>query len=308
LNYRFRRLRAIGDLDRAIATLSGIHRTNIETKDYAKAQLNLSMSYYEHYQVSESRDDIDAAIRAAEETIASASKTDREYVLYLSALGSALEVRFVDFHEVRDLERSIKFHNEALKLAASSGITLAGFQCNLANALADRFFYAKEERDALVATDLYREASKEGLQRTPEYGLNAAHSWMYFAYRRRKWHEVVEAYDFAAPMQEQLQRLQAERSHKEAWLRGDQGFSVIATVALTALGRAHRAVGVLEAGRVRLLSEVLEREHPAFDRLTQLGRIDLVRRYHEAVLKFKNEVAQDIDVLLHLQSIANEGA
>lgn len=297
LAHRYRRLHAVADLDRAIAVLSALRREEVDDRAFTQARHNLAMALRDRYGVSGRTEDIDAAVLAAEEAVLSASKADNEYTLYLDFLGTALKERFEHLHTVDDLDRCITIHSEALELAASAGLPLTGFKCNLANALVDRFGLNADPRDVLGATDLYRRATREGLERSPEFGLNAAHGWMNLAYSRRKADEVVEAYECAEPMLEQLQRMQVLRSHKESWLRGSHSYSVLTAAALLELGREKQAVVVLETGRARLLSEVLERERPAFDRLAGLGREDLVSRYRRAAAQLKNEIAKE-DVTL----------
>ena len=76
--------------------------------------------------------------------------------------------------------------------------------------------------------------------------------------------------------------MQLRRAHKQAWLREAQGLYSLAAFAQARIGNWQSAVVMIEHGRARLLSEVLERDRADLERLQTLGYTDQYQQYVQA--------------------------
>jgi CHAT domain-containing protein len=103
--------------------------------------------------------------------------------------------------------------------------------------------------------------------------------WGSWALDRKAWPEAAEAFTRGQKAARRLSRIQLGRQHKESWLREASGFGAGAAFSLAKCDSLKQAVVALDESRALLLSDAIERDRTAFERLEMLGKADLVRRY-----------------------------
>jgi hypothetical protein len=115
------------------------------------------------------------------------------------------------------------------------------------------------------------------------YVFRAAAALVRLQVRLYAWQNAAIAYRTASDALEKLYAPLFSRANKESWLAETQGLPANAAYAFSRLDRPEEAVAVLEAGRARLLAEVLEQNRRDLERLTDLGHGELWERYRRVV-------------------------
>ena len=216
--------------------------------------------------------DLRAAIAAHREAVARSPAGSADHPNRLTNLGSLLTDAALVLPDEIDLDEAVEVLDEAVTATSPGSPHRAGRLNNLATALRLR-----GDDDRARAT-LRRACAPGG---RPESILAAASNWTAWAVERGAWSEVVEATGHAVTAGDTLYRTQLTRSDRSSWLRAADGLALDRADALARIGDTPGSAEAVERGRARMLSDVLDRDRAALNRLAG-RRPDLVARYNAA--------------------------
>ena len=289
---RFKRYQSPADLDRAIDQFRMVARTSPAGSVIRAAATNsLGNALFLRFDLLGQDDDMAAAISAHEEAVRNARENSIDRAMYRANLGVSLMHRGEQSGSAKDFDAAV--HEQELAAAEVPQTSQEHIRVlsGLADSLAARAVSTGSSADAERAGQVYRLATRAGLERLPEQAIGSAGNWGTWAVARESLAEAAEALGYGLQALEQLFRAQVTRRHKETWLRDAQGIAVLAASCRARTGDAAGAVAALERGRALLLSEALRLDRQEVERLTATGRADLRERYETAVSRW-NQLAR----------------
>jgi tetratricopeptide (TPR) repeat protein len=255
---RFRRRRAVGDLDRAIDLFAATARVSASRIERASALNSQANALSLRFDDSRSPADITTSISLREEAVDTIPEGSIEQAMYRANLGVDLLKRYELTADVDDLRRAVDSQRHASD-AAGSWSDQPRFLAGLADSLAREAERTGNLDDVAHARETYRRAVDLARISLPEQALGAAMRWGEWESRRHAWREAVEAYGVGMTALRALVADQDLRGDKESWLIDAQGLPAAAGLAGVRAGRPHLSVTLLEDGRAMLLAEALAR-------------------------------------------------
>ena len=228
---------------------------------------SLAVGLHLRYRVSRKREDLDRTIQYWEQTISSRSAFDQDRATFRSNLGRVLVERYEESGDVGDLERGVQLCEDAVAIEPANPLQRPSQLHRLADALRVRFAHTGAQADFARARGMYERACTEGVEVHPQASLTSSNAWLEWAFERGAWDEVIDAYRHGRSSIRKILQIQIRRRDKAAWLRRHQGSAMRACYAHAQKGQLVEAVTVLEDGRARLMSEVLERSRADLEQL-----------------------------------------
>ncbi|MCP3896780.1 CHAT domain-containing protein, partial [Moraxella sp.] len=181
------------------------------------------------------------------------------------------------------MSEAIINYQKAVKLTAENSPELPINLNNLGNGLSDRYARLGDLNDLSEAIINYQKGAKRGLEVALQEGLRNARNWLRWAFDRKEWQEVIDAYQYAYQAGTQLVQTQLTREHQTAFLKESQGLAAHAAYAFAKTNQLEKAIVTLERGLAQLLSEALARDRADLEQLKARGHSDLTDRYQQAV-------------------------
>lgn len=282
LRRRYERRKNLEDIDNAIGAGQAALSLQV-TNPILQAAIfnNLGNALSARHHLSRERRDLELSIEADEEALRLTPPNSPSIPARLNNLSNVLRERFILTGDLNDLNRAVSLCENAVAKIEPSSPQRVTLLDNLANALRERFTLTGYSDDKAQAIEGYEQAVKLGLALAIGEGLRSARNWGQWAFERRDWEEAARAFSYAQKASEQLFRIQLIRSDKESWLRETQGIADLAAYAFAKNGQLEDAVTVLEQGRARLLTEILERDLADLQELREL-QPELYDRYTQA--------------------------
>ncbi len=284
LSYRYQRTGALSDLDDSIANAQqAVELTQVGSPNLPMYLSNLGNSLSYRYQRTGALSDLDDSIANAQQAVELTPEGSPDVPMYLSNLGNRLSYRYQRTGALSDLDDSIANAQQAVELTPEGSPDLPGRLNNLGNWLSDRYQRTGELSDLQQGIAAYKKAAQRGLEVALEAGLTSARNWLRWAFGRKAWDEVVEAYDYAFKASNRLVQTQLTRQHQTQWLKKSQGLAAHAAYALAQQNQLPDAVVTLERGLAQLLSEALARDRAELEQLKDIGHSDLYDSYQQAI-------------------------
>jgi CHAT domain-containing protein/tetratricopeptide (TPR) repeat protein len=249
--------------------------------------------FLRRYWASGQMADLTVALGCWEEAVAGTPEGSPDLPGYLNNLGNGLRARYARTGDLADLARAIEAYEEAVAGTPEGSPDLPSRLNNLGNGLRARYARTGDLADLARAIEAYETTCRWGIDVAVEESLRASRNWGNWASTREEWEEATQAFDYGLVASERLFRIQLLRTSKEAWLREARGLHARAAYALAKLGDLSRAAEVLEQGRARLLSQVLERDRAELSQLEQLAPA-AYQEYAVAVQQLQILEAQDV--------------
>jgi tetratricopeptide (TPR) repeat protein len=231
------------------------------------------------------RRDANRAVEVLREGVAGTEPHSFQYGNRLNNLGGGYLRRYLITGRLKHLDEAIATFEAALAATAADSPGHAWRTTNLANALELRHERRRDPRDLERASTLLRDSTFRNLDVNVVIALRTAISWGDRVAERLDWPRAAEAYVLGIEASERLFRAQGMRGHKETWLRETGQLFPNAAYALLRTGDPAAAVQAFDLGRARLLSEVIERDRTAVDRLAELGHESLRDRFVAAAAR-----------------------
>jgi CHAT domain-containing protein/tetratricopeptide (TPR) repeat protein len=264
-----------------------VRLTRLGAPERAARLTNLAMVLLDEERPAGDMATTDEATAALNEAL-SLTPDDSPYRDYRIALfGSALLSRYHATQREDDLHELIRTHESLL---ASNTPYFWRDRCltlnTLATALTEREQRSGDRADWDRAAAHWRTASQHALDVAAEAALTTSQNWGRHAFARGDWAGAIEAYGYAQDAIDRLYQTQLTRAQKQRRLAQAQSIPVqlAYAIARTDAGESslRRAVEVLEHGRVRLLTEALERQRSDLDALAETGHKELLDNYSRA--------------------------
>jgi tetratricopeptide (TPR) repeat protein len=272
--------RGIAALEEAVSSAAALH-----PDDHARFVGSLGAALTELARVTGRRADANRAIDALRQAVAGTDPHSFEYANRLNNLGAGYARRYLITARNKHLDEAIAAYEAALAATAADAPSHAWRTTNLAHALEMRHGRRRDPRDLERATTLLRDSTTRNLDVNVVVALRTAISWGDRVAERSDWPQAAEAYLLGIEASERLFRAQGVRGHKETWLRETGQLFPNAALALLGAGEPVAAVRAFDLGRARLLSEVIERDRIAIDRLVELGHEELHDRFVAAAAR-----------------------
>jgi tetratricopeptide (TPR) repeat protein len=274
------------DLERGIELLRrAVAAPGSAAYDHARFVSALGIGLTELAGLTGRRADANAAISSLRSAVAATDVNSFEYANRLNNLGAGYLRRALITGRTKHLNDAISTFEAALTATAADAPSHAWRTTNLAQALEFRGEWRADPRDLERATTLLRDSTTRNLDVNVVVALRTAMSWGDRVAARSDWQRAAEAYLLGLEASERLFRAQGVRGHKETWLRETGQLFPNAAHAFLRVGDATAAVQAFDLGRARLLSEVIERDRTAVDRLVELGHEGLHDRFVAAVAR-----------------------
>ena len=264
-----------------------VRLTRLGAPERAARLTNLAMVLLEDEEHTGDMATLDEARAALDEAL-SLTPGDSPYRDYrVALLGNALLSRYAATQDEETLHELIRTHEELL---ASNTPYFWRDRCStlntLATALTERERRNGDRADWERASEHWRAASQHALDVAAESALKTSQNWGRHAFDRGDWAGAIEAYGYAQDAIDRLYQTQLTRAQKQRRLAQAQSIPVhlAYAIARTDAGASslRRAVEVLEHGRVRLLTEALERQRSDLDALAETGHKELLDNYARA--------------------------
>jgi CHAT domain-containing protein/tetratricopeptide (TPR) repeat protein len=281
LHERYNYKGMVDDLHEAIGMWKqAIAFTSLDSPVRASRLNNLGLGLHELFVRTGELNDLQQAITTFQEAVDLTSLGSPNRAPYLVSLGIGLHARYGRTKALDDLQQAISAYQEAVSLVPDTSPSRGMYLANLGNGLYDQYANTGSANDLESAIDLYQQACKQGLDTQPEVALRCARFWVRWAMERAAWVEVDQAYRYALRAIEQLQLRQIRRSDKQPHLHEVQSLFSSAAYSRARSGEASQAAIILETGRARLLTEVVERYRADLEYLKMIGHDDLLQRFH----------------------------
>ncbi|RKZ57305.1 MAG: hypothetical protein DRR08_19355, partial [Candidatus Parabeggiatoa sp. nov. 2] len=317
LSYRYQRTGALSDLDDSIANTKKAVELTPEGEPYLPMYLNnLGNLLSYRYQRTGALSDLDDSIANAQKAVELTQVGEPKLPMYLNSLGRSLSDRYERTGALSDLDDSIANAQKAVELTPEGSPSLPMYLNNLGNRLSDRYQRTGALSDLDESIAAYQRAAQRGLEVRLEESLISASNWLYTAFRREAWAEVVQAYDYAYQASTRLVQTQLTRQHQTQWLKQSQGLAAHTAYALAQQNQLPEAVVTLERGLAQLLSEALARNRADLEQLKHIGHSHLYDNYQQAVTdwheaqQFSNSLehptAEQSELILHRLRAARE--
>lgn len=258
---RFRRRRAMPDLERAIDLFEEAART--AGSGLVRASALNSHANARSLRFDETRDkrrqmrEIDRCIVLRENAVQTAPRGSLDRAMYESNLGVDLLKRYELARGIDDLDRAIACQNRAVRTVPPDSTDQPRLLAGLADSLAQRANHTGTPGDVDAARSTYRRSVNAGRESLPEQALGAAIRWGDWESGGCRWGEAVDAYTLGLDALRQVVATQLDRADKEGWLADARGLPSAAALAGARAGDLERAVLMMEDGRAVLLAEAL---------------------------------------------------
>lgn len=220
------------------------------------------------------------AIMLLRKIVDEAARGDRHYAMYVGNLADAIAQKARHEGDPAGLAEAQSLFVQALTFDPSPPVRAAILQKQSA-AESVRLDLQGEPTSSELAVEKGKEATAAAT--SPELALRAAKAWLYAAFSRHDWAEVVSAYEQVEAATERLVHEQLWREESESWLTDVQGLAANAAFALVRQNHPVEAALVIEQAQARLITRRLQLEHIEAERLAKAGRPDLQERYEAAV-------------------------
>jgi CHAT domain-containing protein len=251
----------VADLEEAIQSYrQAVALTPANSPDLAMRLNNLGSGLRDRYTRLGQVADLEEAIQSYRQAVALTPAHSPDLAMYLSNLGNGLTDRYARLGQVTDLEEAIQSSRQAVARTPANSPDLASYLNNLGNGLRNRHDLLHQQEDLERGIASYREGAKLGLQTALGGTLLNVKHWLPWAFKRRAWQEVIEAYSYAYQASQRLIAALSSFADKEYWLRQTQGLMAKTAYAWVQLGETGEAIQVLEGGVARLLSEPVEEQ------------------------------------------------
>ena len=273
---------------KALDSAIELTRKSVDIPEAAAVNLPLHLYYLAQallvrYDERDVNADLDEAITVLDRALGLATARDAASLQLVALFGQALRLQYLASSDYTVLKRSI----ETLSSAIHGLPQTSRFYPELLAVLGGNY-QSLYERDGLAESrqlmrKAYREACQSGLASRFEIVLSCSRSWGEFEAGHDEWATSSEAYRYGIDALAKLYRAQVLRSAKETWLSDGQRIHSQGAFAMARAGLLEQAVEVLEAGRARLLVEVIERQRAELQRLPELGHAEEFAMYSHAV-------------------------
>jgi CHAT domain-containing protein len=280
---RYDRYQKVSDLKRAIQLFEEAVQTCVEATKLPAYLNSLAIALKQLYDQTGIGTVLDQVIGTHRRTIELSSAASPDRYSYMNNLAAGLQSRYQRTGEIADLDQSIEVLEQASKECSGSNI-LPGVLKNLAGGFRMRHERIGRNEDLQRAKSTYELACTVGFDLSVDAGLSSAHDWLMWAFERKSWEEVHQAYSFARSASKKGLQVQISRRAKESWLRVTQGISVRAAFALAKQGDFEQAALAVEEGRARLMSEALEVDRTKLDTLRTIAP-SLYEQYSQAAAR-----------------------
>ena len=239
--------------------------------------INLAQALHRYALRRHASEQVEAAIRLMESTIAELPTGHRGRAVAEQALAKGYWVRGVITGNRDDIEAAVALNERAMSAATEGTLDhiRAGF--NLALIIRSRFEVTGAAEDLSRARDLLGLAARPST--SPVLAIAAASSWGQWAEERGNRLEATEAYRLGLQAMYRLFDTQLLRPDRELALRQAAGLVNRLAVVLSVTDKADEAFAVLEAGRTMLASASLDLAPGRLKALAGFGREDLLDRY-----------------------------
>ena len=259
--------------------------------------VNLGSGLRSRYLHTGDLDDLDQAIKYYRQAVERSRPNSLELAYSLDNVGNGLRDRYERTGVLGDLDEAIKFYREAINHFSKISTERPRHLNNLALALTDRYERSNDYAFLEEAFRLYEEVCEQGLKTNPQTLLGASQIWGSRAMKQSAWEEAAKAFQYGLQASDHLFRAQLLRAYKESWLQDAQKLHTYAAYTFIHNGDLVSAVQVLESGRARLLSDVVERKRTDLENLAALGFQRLYEDYRAASERLerveKVELSQD---------------
>ena len=281
---RYRVTGVLTDLDKALSSWKELVNTvPADFPDLPMYLNNLGIALSDRYQRTGSLSDLKDGIAYAQKAVELTSDGEPNLPSYLNNLGRSLSYRYERTGSLSDLDGSITQSQKAVELTPEGSPDLPMYLNNLGNRLSDRYQCTGSLSDLKDGIAAYKKAAQRGLEVALEQSLNSATNWLFWAFRRQAWAEVVQAYDYAFKASTRLVQTQLTRQHQTLWLKKSQGLAAHAAYAFAKQQQLEHAVVTIERGLAQLLSDALARNLADLEQLKTSGHQNLYDAYQQAI-------------------------
>ncbi|WP_069472616.1 CHAT domain-containing protein [Candidatus Marithrix sp. Canyon 246] len=270
-------------LEKSISNLQSlVKHTPNDSPDLPNRLNNLALAFKDSYNHSRDQKDLEESILYLQNAETLTPENSRERPSLLNNLANGLRDYYKISGNLVDLEESIAYSQQAIKLIPDNSSYLPSLLNTLANGLRKRYDTSGKRADLEQGKQAYETAAQKGLEIALEAGLTSAKNWLQWAFERKSWQEVTEAYSYAYKSGTRLVQTQLLRQHQESWLKDIQGLAAKAAYAYAKTEQFELAAVTLERGLAQLLSETLARERADLENLKS-QRQDLYQAYKDAI-------------------------
>jgi CHAT domain-containing protein/tetratricopeptide (TPR) repeat protein len=281
---RYAHLDEFNDLQEAIQSFwKTVELAPDNSPELPKYLNNLGIGLSNRYARLGELNDLQDAIQNYQKAVELTPNNSPELPSPLNNLGLGLRNRYTRLGEFNDLQEALQNYQKAIELSPDNSPELPKYLNNLGNGLSDHYDRLGDLNDLQEATQNYRRSAERGLEVALKGGVRNACNWLNWAFDRKEWQEVIEAYQYAYQAGNQLVRTQLTREHQSAFLKDSQGLAAHAAYAFAKTNQLEKAIVTLERGLAQLLSEALARDRADLEQLKALGHNDLYDRYQQAV-------------------------
>lgn len=244
---------------------------------------NLGSGLCERYFYSRQFEDIQNAIDYFEQAVDKVAFDSPDLPIYLNNMANALRSRSFRGNSLpKTLDRAINAYKQAVEKTDKNSPTFPIYLNNLGSALYERYKYGSNvlfnSEDRQHAINIYERAVRTGISINVGIGLKAAHHWVHWAFFRKNWNEVWQAYKNVREASEWLLQTQLLRDEKETLLKENQGITAEVAYALAKIDNLKDAVIVVEYGLARMLNESLDKERANLEGLKNTHK-ELYKEY-----------------------------
>ena len=292
--YRFERTDYPDDLHRAVEAFElAIRATRGVPPELPVRLHNLSKTLVQLYLRSDDPRQLDRAIDASQRGLEVLPSDSVDLPMLLEGRAEGLLMRGRRNRDIEDLRLALEHWDRAHRLAPpDSSQWLTSLAGQAEGLIASHDLEGKP--DALVrARDLLREVCSAGVGRSREQVWKSARKWIHWAFERRAWEEVGEAWEHADRAMQQLLTAQIGRHARETWLREAGATTKQAGFAIAKTGDFDSAAVAIERGLARLLAASLRADRAQLTAMSK-DHPDLVEHYREAARRVARFEAEEI--------------
>ncbi|MCZ2824600.1 MULTISPECIES: CHAT domain-containing protein [unclassified Modestobacter] len=244
---------------------------------------NLASSLMTRYWLGEYAEDLDAALEYFGEALERAGSTSSSRPLIQAQAVEALVARFRRDGKAGDADRAVELASHAAELAPlASGDHYAAL-IELGHALSARADATGSPSDDEKAKAAWLEVYETSLDGFASAALAAAIALASRCEAVGDSSAAAHAYKCALEAERRVYQAQVLREDKEAWLSNTRTIFVDAAFAFARVADYQAAVLALESGRVRLLSERLDRDGADLEEFARRGHSGLGEAFRAAV-------------------------
>jgi tetratricopeptide (TPR) repeat protein len=279
---RFHQTEELPALDEALAHLRSalqVIQPDSEWFPFVVRHLGFALTF-RHLHTS-APEDLNEAIEYHRTAVQQHSLNSAELRPLLTAFAVALHKRFLHTGRCEDLEDAVSISRRAVKITPADSPELPGSLNCLADVLSDRYTRTGQRQDLDDALAAYKRASDIGGS-SSYHMMRSAFGWADCAFQILDWNQAATAYRRTLDAAEQVLNGEPSRVDQKTWLVAFQGYPMRAAYAFAKVGRERDAILVLERGRARLVTEVLEQRRAALERLRESGHEELREKFTSA--------------------------